>query len=221
MGSSPPQGHSLLGLRPGYPSTRPDTATRVAPPACLQGTSMATPVVAGSAALVRQYFMDGFYPSGAHARLHLACSWLGASMCRHRAHVCVLLPPIREGAQPPHLPAPLLTLPTSTPALQAPVPPTRASLPRLPWSRRCCWAAPPPSLVLRRTPACRWTPPPPSARALDACSWVSWSGWGAGGMPGACTGGVRRLSAGGSAVASGRRARPEALRPAARYTPTA
>ncbi len=25
---------------------------------------MATPVVAGSAALVRQYFMDGYYPSG-------------------------------------------------------------------------------------------------------------------------------------------------------------
>jgi hypothetical protein len=30
-----------------------------------QGTSMATPVVAGSAALARQYFMAGFYPSGA------------------------------------------------------------------------------------------------------------------------------------------------------------
>ena len=30
----------------------------------LQGTSMATPVTAGSATLVRQYFMDGFYPSG-------------------------------------------------------------------------------------------------------------------------------------------------------------
>lgn len=29
-----------------------------------QGTSMATPVVAGSAALARQYFMTGFYPSG-------------------------------------------------------------------------------------------------------------------------------------------------------------
>jgi Subtilase family/PA domain len=29
------------------------------------GTSMATPVVAGSAILVRQYFMEGFYPSGA------------------------------------------------------------------------------------------------------------------------------------------------------------
>ncbi len=30
-----------------------------------QGTSMAAPVVAGSALLARQYFVDGFYPSGA------------------------------------------------------------------------------------------------------------------------------------------------------------
>lgn len=30
----------------------------------MQGTSMATPLVAGAAALVRQYFEDGFYPSG-------------------------------------------------------------------------------------------------------------------------------------------------------------
>jgi hypothetical protein len=29
------------------------------------GTSMATPITAGSTALVRQYFMDGFYPTGA------------------------------------------------------------------------------------------------------------------------------------------------------------
>ena len=31
----------------------------------LTGTSMAAPIVAGAAALVRQYFLDGFYPSGA------------------------------------------------------------------------------------------------------------------------------------------------------------
>ena len=41
-------------------------ARRRGPPAqvaSLQGTSMATPLAAGSAALVRQYFLDGFYPS--------------------------------------------------------------------------------------------------------------------------------------------------------------
>ena len=34
---------------------------------------MATPVVAGAAALIRQYFTDGFYPSGArnHATVSL------------------------------------------------------------------------------------------------------------------------------------------------------
>ncbi|KAF5842619.1 peptidase S8/S53 domain-containing protein [Dunaliella salina] len=31
----------------------------------LQGSSMATPVVAGTATIMRQYFMDGYYPSGA------------------------------------------------------------------------------------------------------------------------------------------------------------
>lgn len=32
--------------------------------ACLSGTSMSTPTVAGSAGLVRDYFVQGFYPSG-------------------------------------------------------------------------------------------------------------------------------------------------------------
>ena len=31
----------------------------------MQGTSMATPLIAGSAALVRQYFQNGLYPTGA------------------------------------------------------------------------------------------------------------------------------------------------------------
>lgn len=47
--------HSCRGL----------TGASPRPPESMQGTSMATPVVAGSAALVRQYFMDGYYPSGA------------------------------------------------------------------------------------------------------------------------------------------------------------
>ena len=33
----------------------------------MRGTSMATPLIAGSAALVRQYFMSGFYPAGSAA----------------------------------------------------------------------------------------------------------------------------------------------------------
>jgi len=32
----------------------------------LQGTSMAAPGVGGAAAIVRQYFMEGYYPTGAH-----------------------------------------------------------------------------------------------------------------------------------------------------------
>jgi hypothetical protein len=35
------------------------------PPCLLSGTSMSTPAAAGAATLVRQYFMDGFYPTGA------------------------------------------------------------------------------------------------------------------------------------------------------------
>lgn len=43
-------------------STPPSTVSNAVRPA--SGTSMATPTVSGGAALMRQYFMDGFYPSG-------------------------------------------------------------------------------------------------------------------------------------------------------------
>jgi subtilisin family serine protease len=38
----------------------------------MEGTSMATPITAGAAALVRQYFMDGYYPSGAASMVRCA-----------------------------------------------------------------------------------------------------------------------------------------------------
>ena len=38
--------------------------------AVFRGTSMATPIVAGSAVLVRQYFMQGFYPTGQATKGH-------------------------------------------------------------------------------------------------------------------------------------------------------
>ena len=34
------------------------------------GTSYSTPLVAGSVALIRQYFMDGYYPSGGKHSQH-------------------------------------------------------------------------------------------------------------------------------------------------------
>jgi hypothetical protein len=55
------QGNSIVSAG-GDSST---TATIEAPAtATLSGTSMATPTIAGNAALVRQYFVDGFYPRG-------------------------------------------------------------------------------------------------------------------------------------------------------------
>jgi len=58
-----------VGARPDSPgscdpSKAPDAGGKSGGVLSLQGTSMATPVVSGSAALVRQYFEDGFYPTG-------------------------------------------------------------------------------------------------------------------------------------------------------------
>jgi hypothetical protein len=57
-------------VAPGHvTSAKTDKALGGSPDACatvaFEGTSMATPVVAGSLALARQYFLDGFYPNGA------------------------------------------------------------------------------------------------------------------------------------------------------------
>lgn len=53
-------GQNIISSRSGrQPGVTTCTLTR------MQGTSMATPITAGNAALVRQYFTDGFYPTGA------------------------------------------------------------------------------------------------------------------------------------------------------------
>lgn len=53
-------GQNIISSRSGRtPGTLTCTLTR------MQGTSMATPITAGNAALVRQYFTEGFYPTGA------------------------------------------------------------------------------------------------------------------------------------------------------------
>jgi len=46
------------------PSRNPGPNSRSEGLLSLQGTSMATPVVSGTAAIIRQYFRDGYYPSG-------------------------------------------------------------------------------------------------------------------------------------------------------------
>lgn len=58
-------GTSLLSARafPGAASMPDVTSCSTAR---MSGTSMATPVVAGSALVARQYFVDGYYPTGRH-----------------------------------------------------------------------------------------------------------------------------------------------------------
>eukprot|EP01083_Nonionella_stella_P222556 794033_1 len=46
------------------PGKVPDANGRSDGVLSLQGTSMATPVVSGTAAIIRQYFEQGYYPTG-------------------------------------------------------------------------------------------------------------------------------------------------------------
>ena len=50
-------GHNVLSAQAGSAAPEPSTACT--------GSSMATPAIAGGAALIRQYFKNGFYPTGA------------------------------------------------------------------------------------------------------------------------------------------------------------
>ena len=61
-----------------------------------RGTSMSTPVVAGAVALLRQYFMQGFYPTGAAVAGSaytpsgplLKAVLLGNFLLPHESHIC-------------------------------------------------------------------------------------------------------------------------------------
>ena len=50
-------------------SSKPDECTR----SVLHGTSMATPLVGGGAAIVRQYFLEGWYPTGTSNTQNSVC----------------------------------------------------------------------------------------------------------------------------------------------------
>jgi len=60
-GARPSQVNECEGPSGSFPSAGGSSTYGIA---YMSGTSMATPVTTGNAALVRQYFMDGYYPSG-------------------------------------------------------------------------------------------------------------------------------------------------------------
>ncbi len=53
------------------PSKIPEVGSKADGVLLLQGTSMATPVISAGAAIIRQYFMQGYYPTGAKVEANI------------------------------------------------------------------------------------------------------------------------------------------------------